>query len=221
MIDVKYDSLSDSERRVGDYVRWHPDKVVVSSLQALAEKCSVSDATVLRFCRSLGFSGYQDFKVALVPGLLKRGTSIHREISREDDLSSARGKFIENLNKDIKNTFSLCDDELISRAANKIAEAGTIVIVGLAGSAGVARISSDCLMGLGIYNFYFSDRVEIERAVASLGKGDLIFGISHSGETQEVVYALQKGRDKGSHQLGAHPPDSHRFPCPLPLGDGG
>ena len=64
LISIGYDSLSKSERRVGDYVRWHPDKAVISSLQALAESCSVSDATVLRFCRSLGFSGYVDFKAA-------------------------------------------------------------------------------------------------------------------------------------------------------------
>jgi DNA-binding MurR/RpiR family transcriptional regulator len=77
-----------------------------------------------------------------------------------------------------------------------------IIIIGLAGSAGVARIFNDCLLGLGIYSTYLSDRVEIERVVSQLDKNGLIFGISHSGETQEVVYALKKGRENRVYTIG-------------------
>jgi DNA-binding MurR/RpiR family transcriptional regulator len=202
LVEKQYDKLSKVGKRVADYVQLHPDKTILLSLQALSEKCSVSDASVLRFCRSLGFSGYQDFKAALVPELLKRGTSIYREIDFGDDFTTVREKFLENLSNDIRKTLMQYSQDIIQSVASRIIRSKNIVIIGLAGSAGVARIFNDCLLGLGIYSTYLSDRVEIERVVSQLDKDGVLFGISHSGETQEVVYALKKGRENRVYTIG-------------------
>ena len=202
LTEKHYGSLSKTEKRVADYVRLHPDKMIVSSLQTVSEKCSVSDASVLRFCRSLGFSGYQDFKAALVPELLKRGLRIHQEIDYDDDFTFAREKFLENLSNDVTKTLAQYSEDIITAVADRFIQSNNIVIVGLAGSAGVARIFNDCLLGLGIYSSYLSDRVEIERVVSQLEKNDIIFGISHSGETPEVTYAIKRGRESGVFTIG-------------------
>jgi RpiR family transcriptional regulator, carbohydrate utilization regulator len=192
-----YEKLSKAERKVADYVSRHPDKTIISSLQAVSEKCMVSDATVLRFCRSLGFSGYQDFKAALVPELLRRGSSLYQEISLDDDFKTLRKSFLENLSKDIAQTLERHTEEAIELVATRVSRANRILIAGLAGSAGVARIFNDCLLGLGILSTYISDRVEMERIVSRLTRDDMIFGISHSGETQEIVHAIMRGRENG------------------------
>ena len=57
LINNRYNSLRKSERRVAEFVQKHMDEVVLLSLQGLAKKCGTSDATVLRFCRSLGYAG--------------------------------------------------------------------------------------------------------------------------------------------------------------------
>ena len=201
-VEKYYNKLSKVSKRVADYVQMHPDKTILLSLQALSEKCSVSDASVLRFCRSLGFSGYQDFKAALVPELLKRGTSIYQEFNSDDDFTTLREKFLENLNHDIRQTLMRYSKDNIQSVSSKIIRSKNIIIIGLAGSAGVARIFNDCLLGLGVYSTYLSDRVEIERVVSQLDKNSVLFGISHSGETQEVVYALHKGRENQAYTIG-------------------
>jgi DNA-binding MurR/RpiR family transcriptional regulator len=195
LVEKNYSKLSKAEKKVADYVQLHPDKTILASLQTISEKCSVSDASVLRFCRTLGFSGYQDFKAALVPEILKRGVTIYEEINYTDSFQAAREKFTENLNKDITRTITNVTKESIETFASQLIQSEKIVIVGLAGSAGIARIFNDCLLGLGIYCHYFTDRVEIERIVSQLDKEDIVFGISHSGETQEVVFALKKARE--------------------------
>ncbi|MCK5704459.1 MAG: MurR/RpiR family transcriptional regulator, partial [Cyclobacteriaceae bacterium] len=58
MINKRYNSLSKTEKRVAEYIQKHMDEAVVLTLQGLAEKCDTSDATVLRFCRSLGYMGF-------------------------------------------------------------------------------------------------------------------------------------------------------------------
>jgi len=202
LIEKHYQKLSKTERRVADYVRLHPDKTIIASLQGVSEKCSVSDASVLRFCRSLGFSGYQDFKAALVPELLKKGTSLYQEVALDDDFSSLRSKFLQNLVKDITKTLDRYTEKAIDMVAVKVCQAKHILIAGLAGSAGVARIFNDCLLGLGILSTYSSDRVELERMVSQMDREDLIFGISHSGETQEIVHAIKRGRENRVFTIG-------------------
>jgi RpiR family carbohydrate utilization transcriptional regulator len=202
LIEKHYRRLSKTERRVADYIRLHPDKTIISSLQLVSEKCSVSDASVLRFCRSLGFSGYQDFKAALVPELLKKGTSLYQEMALDDDFSSLKNGFLENLSKDIAKTLDRYAEKDIDTPALKICRAEHILIAGLAGSAGVARIFNDCLLGLGLLSAYISDRVELERFVSRLDSSDLVLGISHSGETQEIVHAIRRGRENGAFTIG-------------------
>jgi DNA-binding MurR/RpiR family transcriptional regulator len=202
LIEKHYQRLSKTERRVADFVRLHPEITIVSSLQAVSEQCSVSDASVLRFCRSLGFSGYQDFKVALVPELLKKGTALHQEIGPNDDYDVLRDKFLQNLGRDIQQTLTRYTEQSIDLVATRLWRARNILIAGLAGSAGVARIFNDCLLGLGVFSTYISDRVEIERLVSRMDREDLIFGISHSGETQEIVHAIKRGRENGVFTVG-------------------
>ncbi|MBL7005539.1 MAG: MurR/RpiR family transcriptional regulator [Spirochaetia bacterium] len=202
LVEKNYNKLSKAEKKVADYVQLHPDKTILASLQIISEKCSVSDASVLRFCRTLGFSGYQDFKAALVPEILKRGVTIYEEINYNDSYQIIREKFTENLHQDIHKSISNITKSELAAVSKKIIEAEKIIIIGLAGSAGVARIFNDCLLGLGIYCHYLTDRVEIERIVNQLDKNDVIFGISHSGETQEVVFALKNAQKNQVYTIG-------------------
>jgi len=202
LVQQHYDELSKVEKKVADYVQLHPDRMILASLQAMSEKCGVSDASVLRFCRSLGFSGYQDFKAALVPELLKGGVNIYEEMDFSDDHLTTLEKFFENINSDIRRTITGYTEDQLRMIAKTIIDAERIVILGLAGSAGVARIFNDSLLGLGICSQYLSDRVEIERVVDQMDKNDLAIGISHSGETPEVVYGLKKSMENGSTTIG-------------------
>lgn len=80
LINRRFNSLRNSEKKVAELVQTNFEQVIMLSLQGLAEECSVSDATVLRFCRSLGYRGCQDFKAALVPDLLRQGYRMHRVV---------------------------------------------------------------------------------------------------------------------------------------------
>ncbi len=193
-INARYRSLSPSERRVASYVQSHPEEIVLMSLQALAARCDTSDATVLRFCRSIGFSGYQDFKSALIPQLLGRGKAIRQELQGEDPV---RG-LITALSRDASQTLRSVGMQRLDLIADAVLAAGHRLLVGLAGSAGVARIFASSLLSIGLPAVTLSDRVEIERFADLVGRGDLVMGISHSGETQEVVGALARSRRRGA-----------------------
>ncbi len=193
----RYPSLRKSERKVAVFVREHYSDVVLMPLHALAKAADTSETTVLRFCRSLGFTGYQDFKSAMIPDLLQ--DSHLRERLDVNGNSPLQGRTLElELCRDVKSTFGNLDYGAVDKVVAKLLRAPLVLVVGLAGSAGVGQIFSDLLLSIGIKSILLCDRVEIERMTALLGTDDVVFGISHSGETKEAYLALERARSRGA-----------------------
>ena len=58
LINKRFNDLRKSEQRVAEFVQKHLDEVVLLTTQGLANKCDTSDATVIRFCHSLGYKTF-------------------------------------------------------------------------------------------------------------------------------------------------------------------
>lgn len=187
---------------MADYTQNHMDKVVLLSLQALAKRCETSDATVLRFCRSLGYLGFADFKISLVPELLRSGKKAYIEIDNNEGTSNIKEVLKQNIHHHIETTLNNCNEDMMKLLASEISQAGKILIIGLGGSAGVAHIFCDSLGSLGIFSTFLRDRSIIQNITSTFKKGDVIIGISHSGETQEIVSALKTAKEHGSVTVG-------------------
>ncbi len=197
LINKRYNSLRKSERHVAEFVQKHLDEVVLISLHGLAKKCSTSDATVLRFCRSLGYLGFSDFKAALVPELLVSGRKAYLDIEQNQDPQSIKEVFLRNYHQELDSSLRNCDYDTLRLTAKYIHKANRILIIGLGGSAGVANIFCDSLISLGIFSNFQQDRSIIQNAVTTMTASDIIIGISHSGETEEIVSALKMAHEYG------------------------
>lgn len=68
MLRAKHDSLTKSGTIVADYLVQHAEDAQYLSISSLAKSCGVAEATIFRFCRSLGFDGYNEMKIALAKG---------------------------------------------------------------------------------------------------------------------------------------------------------
>ncbi len=198
LINKRYNGLRKSEKRVAEFVQKHMDKVVLLSIQGLADKCGTSDATVLRFCRSLGYRTFSDFKTALVPELLRSGQSVSLDMTRKKDPSNIKEIFLHNLNLQTDSTVKNIDFETIKIIAQQLIKANRIIVIGMGGSAGIAHILSDALVGLGIYATYLHDRSIIQNIIPTLTTSDVVIGVSHSGETDEVVSGVKIAHEYGS-----------------------
>ena len=202
MINKLYNSLSKSEKRVAEYIQNHMDEAVVLTLQGLAKKCNTSDATVLRFCRSLGYMGFADFKISLVPELLRSGKKVYLDVDNIDGEGNLKEVFKQNFINQSESTLNNCDIKILSSLAVKISKANKVMIIGLGGSAGVAQIFCDSLSSLGIFSNFLQDRSIIQNAVTMLNSNDVLVGISHSGETEEIVSAIKIAGEYGAVTIG-------------------
>ncbi len=218
-INKKLKSLSEAEQRTAAFVLEYPEQVALLPLRHLAAQCGVSEPTILRFCRGLGFGGYQDFKMSLVRELLRnsgetrlfggsrdfRLSSVHHSGDEESSTSTRdiekrpewKTALADTITVESQKTLVSVDDEVLERAAEALASADMTVTAGLGGAAGVAYILADSLTGLGKKCFSSHDRSYLQVLPGSLGMGDLVIGISHSGETEEIVNLVSRASDKG------------------------
>ena len=61
-----YPQMTDSEKKIADYILSHPEEVYKINIHDLARINEVSLPTVFRFAQTLGFEGFKDFKVELI-----------------------------------------------------------------------------------------------------------------------------------------------------------
>ncbi|MEG1932100.1 MAG: MurR/RpiR family transcriptional regulator, partial [Pygmaiobacter sp.] len=73
-IDNQYDELSKTNKKVADYVRANANIVAFYSIKEFEQKSGVSTASISRFTKEIGFSGYSDFQKALATLILKNVT---------------------------------------------------------------------------------------------------------------------------------------------------
>lgn len=82
-------SLVPSEARVARLVIEAPAEVIHLSVTELADEANTSATTVMRFCRRLGFKGYQDFKIALAQDAIPPLRRLQADVVEGDTPPSA------------------------------------------------------------------------------------------------------------------------------------
>src|SRR5690554_1833198 len=65
IINSCYSDLTKSEKKVADYIKEKGKEVIYQSLQEVTQSVKVGDATVIRFCKKIGFDGFQDLKLQI------------------------------------------------------------------------------------------------------------------------------------------------------------
>jgi DNA-binding MurR/RpiR family transcriptional regulator len=65
IIKEKYQKIYTAERKVADFVLDRPQEAVNMNVAELAKQSDVSEATVIRLCHHLGYSGYYQFRILL------------------------------------------------------------------------------------------------------------------------------------------------------------
>lgn len=194
-----YDSLTAAEKRIADYILAHPTGVLELSAQALARQADTAASAVVRFCKSLGYTGYAQFKVRLAVELAhKNPASYMAGIEPEDDDSRVFEKIMSTNIKALQDTLSRMDRETFGAVAQLLSDAGTIHVYGIGTSAGLVGELRHRLMILGLQVYGYTDTVSMRLSTMNLKPGDVAFGISHSGRTVAVVDALELARESGA-----------------------
>jgi DNA-binding MurR/RpiR family transcriptional regulator len=192
------DSLRDAERRAAEFILEHPQDVIHLPITALAEQAGVSDATVFRLCRRLGFSGYQALKIALAREVETTPTAIFEAVADTDSPLTVAQKVFQSSVQSLTDTQRLLSGQTLEAAVRALATARRVEFYGVGGSGAVAVDAMHKFMRTGLHCAAHADSHLQMMGASLLEPGDVAVGISHSGNSKDVVEALQVARGAGA-----------------------
>jgi len=191
-IQLKIDTLPPVQRKIAEYVAKNSNEVIRMSISNLAKHSGAkSEASIVKFYRTLGFSGYHDFKVTLATEIA--GRSLHNidtntNISVDDDIPSVRRKIFYSLSQVLNINNNSIDDETLSNVVEVLHGAKRIIILGYGTSAVAAYDLFIKLTRLGIDCHFNLDSHATALILSEPKEGDVVFAISYSGESKDIVF---------------------------------
>ena len=194
-------SLSASERAVADYVLANPQEASTSSMMDIAKAAGVSDATVLRFVRNIGFDGFNTFKVNLTAELLRPDYVFSDVVSPEDPTAAIAQKVLRTSTVLLQDTLNILDTSEVEAVVTAIRQASRVLIYAAGSSVPMASLLFDRIYRLGIP---VTQHIDIYQQLtqASLAKdGDLYIMISRSGGSKALAEEAAIIRETAPHAV--------------------
>ena len=195
-ISSQYFDLTNSEKKVADYVLGHRIDVQYMSISELAEECEVADATISRFCRRLGLPGYNAFKLELARASMAARTGLQRApVSPAADGFSALCKQVlgENISA-LEQTFRLVDPDQLMRAVELIERSRRVVCMGQGGSMVLAQEAWTLFSMVSSKFVYVPDSHLQINTLAVMEADEAVLYFSYSGSTRDLQDALEVAR---------------------------
>ncbi len=193
-----YSTFKKAEQRIAHAIFQNPEEVINLSVTELAEKSAASESSVVRFCKSLGYKGYYELKISLAREMVITPQQIYEEIGLKDDVSTIKHKVFQSNILALQETIKILNDEELERAGEAICRARLLAFYGMAASAAVALDSSHKFLRINIRSVSYSDSHMQAISASLLERGDVAFGVSHSGSSKDVVDALRIARQNGA-----------------------
>lgn len=194
-------ALTKMETIVAQYVLEHANEVIYLSVTELAEKANVGETTVIRFCRKLGFRGFQDFKLSLAQDLAKPVTHTHEEIKPTDPVQVLAQKTILSNNSILEETLKLVNPEKLAQAIDLLVQAETIQFYGVGSSGLTAKQASHSFARIGKRCDAQSDTHFQAMAASLLSENDVAVGITISGSTKDTIENLRLAKEAGARVI--------------------
>ncbi len=196
-IRTQYDSLSKSEKKVALAVLEQPELAITENITALAKKANVSEPTVVRFCRAIGFEGWHAFKMKLAQGLaLSPGAdeSPAPEDLAADLVNKICSRSINTL-LDLRNSL---DANAIEQALQVLSRASRIEFYGQGTSGIIASDAQHKFFRSGVPTVAYADPHIHSIAASLLKKGDAVVAISQRGNSIALLRSVQLARSCGA-----------------------
>jgi len=191
VINSVYPSLSAAEKKVADYVQDNLSLVLRMSARELRDAAQVSEPTIFRFCKALGFTGFRDFKISMAQQFSSYRNYFISEETEESKLQALVRRTLQTEIKVIDTTLRLLDYELLEATARNLLEAERICLFGAGSSVETCNDARRKFTRLGMKAWSFSDFHEAATLLGTFTEQDLLLAISHSGITRETTDVLR------------------------------
>ena len=191
-------TLHRAELKIASALIAEPAVVANMSIDEFASKCGASRASIVNFCKTIGFQGYKELKVNLAYHLSHPEDVIMDDVQITDNTHTLIEKVFGAHIKTLEQTASMIDASLFQSAVDVVVSAKYICFYGIGTSSSIAQDAYYRFMRIG-FNAGVGTDPHIGLISAShLDKGCVAIGISHTGRTRETIKCLEIAKSAGA-----------------------
>jgi RpiR family carbohydrate utilization transcriptional regulator len=187
-----------SERKVAKFILANLKNVLYMRIVDLAKAATVSEPTVVRFCRAVGFSGFQGFKLALAQQLASSPSQGKIAVTDADSVAEYTFKVFDSTVDTLLKVRDSMDLEMLGLAVNALCAAKRVEFYGFGASAAVAFDAQHKFFRLQVSTAAYADPHLQNMSATSMGAGDVVVAISQSGRTTTLINAIEKVKKQGA-----------------------
>ncbi|MFV0575885.1 MAG: MurR/RpiR family transcriptional regulator [Vibrio sp.] len=204
-IKSQLSSLTRTDRIIAESIVDNPAYFVQVSAKSFANQVGTSDATVIRFCKKMGFSGYQELKEKLKSDLLAPKVSqqnvLTSDIYIDDSIGSTASKLCGIISQSIRDTKIALNLNTIEKIVQRISKCQRIFFIGLGGSGMSALEASLKFNRIGIDANGFNEKHAMFYKLQHTTSDDIVVALSHSGNTEDIVNAQLTAKECGAFTI--------------------
>lgn len=190
-----YHEFTPAECQVADYIINNLRDFHRLTISEVAEKCGVSVATLTRFAKTCGFSGFPEMRTSLIPDVLEWQKERYQqvaldELSPTDPAVDIIGRFRVRISEASSQALATIDPNQLEKAVQAILNANRIILIGNGGSVYLAASTALKFLKLGLTTLSYLDYNGIQSSALILREDDVALAVSHSGTTRETLNSL-------------------------------
>ena len=180
--------LRKSELKVADHVLLDPAAVMHSSMADLAHNVGISEPTIVRFCRAIGCSGFQDLKLKLAQSLAAGASFGQFAIHEDDSVADYSLKIFDTTLHTLMDVREKLDPVALQRAE----------FYGFGASGAVAADAQHKFFRLLLTAAAYSDPHMQAMSAVTLKPTDVAICISQSGRSKDLLITANLVRESGA-----------------------
>lgn len=188
----QYKKLSLAERKIADFIVKNPYKTVDCNVAELAKLSGVSDATVVRMCHHIGYTGYYQFRITLARDM---GKNQYGDIKTSNSTGEVEDFFREYAENMIAIGKRL-DIQTMRNCVKLIRDCGMAHIIAVGNTIPLSQYIGFRLGRLGVKSSfglsaeYYINHINLAEA------NDIIIAISKSGSSKPVLMGMELAKEK-------------------------
>ncbi|MFM1652885.1 MurR/RpiR family transcriptional regulator [Brevibacillus sp. B_LB10_24] len=197
-IQNNLENLTQAEKKVAEFILENAEIIPNMTTKDLSLKTGASEASVVRFCKSIGVGSFRSLKMSLVRDLTAVEMNVNDlSIIQKNDTSYDLFTKVTYVNKiAIEDTTSTLDKKELERAVHALLNAKKLLFCGVGGSSVTAMDACHKFTRIGFTSLMSPDFHMMLALVSNLEENDVVVAISTSGKTTDILEVVELSKKR-------------------------
>ena len=193
--------LKGAARKTAQYIVNSPRETINLTITELGVRVGVSEASIVRFAQSLGYSGFHALKIGLAEDIVSPMLLVNEDLTPDDGPASAVQKAMTAGMRSLEDTVRILEMPVLEAAVQALCNARLIELFASGNSIPLAMDLNFRLTKIGLHSRFSIDPTMQEMYASLTTPEDVAVGISYTGSSVDTVHALELAKQCGARTV--------------------